>query len=154
MVQRLAEALEGLTFALREFRETPEWEFVAGELAAQLDAATGELLVVTSAAQAPLPVPKAQAKPKAKSAATPVSITYTPATPEIRHYLVLSNPGGGPVGYASGLSPETWAAVERVLPGGRLAGSGARLRRVANREQAQLMWEEHFPGLPLPELLQ
>ena len=30
MVQRLAEALEGLTFALREFRETPEWEFVAG----------------------------------------------------------------------------------------------------------------------------
>ena len=70
-----------------------------------------------------------------------------------RIYVILSNPKKPwMVGVISGPSPETWLLIERNLPGGRLSGSSARLRRVPSLQVAAELWERHHPGMQLPQL--
>lgn len=56
------------------------------------------------------------------------------------------------VGFAEGEGADTWRKIENSLPGRRLRGSGARLRRVANWEEAMVIWQKAHPKLPLPRL--
>lgn len=71
---------------------------------------------------------------------------------EVRHYIILKHPKGL-IGYIAGPSPATWWKVEETLPNQRLAGSGARLRRVADKKEAQEVWSKQFPGKPMPLLV-
>ena len=70
---------------------------------------------------------------------------------DIRCYVIVQNPTGW-VGFISGPAKTTWPGIERCLPGGRLAGSGVRLRRVKDRVEAQGIWEGVHKGKPMPEL--
>ena len=70
-----------------------------------------------------------------------------------RIYVILSNPKKPwMVGVISGPSPETCLLIERNLPGGRLSGSSARLRRVPSLQVAAELRERHHPGMQLPQL--
>lgn len=71
---------------------------------------------------------------------------------DIRHYIVVVNPSG-PVGYHFGHAGKAWPQVEALLPGNRLAGSGAKLRRVQDREEALKIWERTHGKVPMPNLL-
>lgn len=66
---------------------------------------------------------------------------------DIRYYIVL---GGGRKpelrGLWSGEASVAWRTLESQLVGGKLAGSGSRLRRVENFSQGLQMWEKQFPG--------
>ena len=66
---------------------------------------------------------------------------------DTRFYTVLSG-GKRPElrGLWSGEASVTWKTLESKLEGGRLAGSGSRLRRVENFSQGLQMWEKQFPG--------
>ena len=61
-----------------------------------------------------------------------------------RCYVIVKAPGWLIVGFAEGEGAETWRK-----PGRRLRGSGARLRRVANWEEALVIWQRAHPKLPL-----
>jgi len=72
---------------------------------------------------------------------------------DIRHYIVLECPDRPSfVGYVSGPASSTWRTLERSLPTGQLYTSHARLRRVADRRQAEQVWQAAFPGIPMPML--
>lgn len=100
--------------------------------------------------QLPAPVaPKTKAEKKESKKVQASSVAYHP---EIRSYIVLENPHKpGAVGYYEGPSPATWRRVEATLKDGVLAGSKARLRRVADKVEAKKLWEEVFPGKTMPE---
>lgn len=156
MVQPLIEALRNLTIALREFRASEHWEIVDHEGARAFEEATFELAAATSLVDRPRNGTSA-APAVAEAATSGVTGTSSP-TPtqdtwgaDIRHYVVLSNPGSGKVGYISGPSSSTWCYVESTLKGGRLSGSGARLRRVEDRSQAAAAWATAYPGRPMPD---
>ena len=59
-----------------------------------------------------------------------------------RLYLVLANPESLE---KIGLFTGQWKTLEASLRGGRLSGSGARLRKVDSKSQAQDMWRAHLP---------
>ena len=63
----------------------------------------------------------------------------------------MQNPTGW-IGFISGPAKTTWPGIEKCLPGGRLAGSGVRLRRVKDRVEAQGISETVHKGKPMPEL--
>ena len=145
MVTRLALALEELAEALREVKEVEGWELIAGDVAPALKAATSELSSFSRGGEKSAEVKKA-------SVAAGVSGTTVAYHCDIRHYLVLVNPGSLKVGYICGPAATTWAKVERCLRGQKLTGSGARLRRVAGLSEAQKLWSKSFPDQPMPWL--
>lgn len=156
MVQALTEALRGLTLALREFRAADNWELVDREAAEAFGEASVELAVATRLVDRPRSEGAGQSSAVrgGSVAATPVVSTAAPAssfTADWRHYVILSNPGTGKIGYIAGPGDTTWGVVENSLRGGRLSGSGARLRRVEDRNQALAVWEMAFPGRAMPE---
>ena len=72
---------------------------------------------------------------------------------DIRTYLVLSNPlEPSFVGWVQGPASVVWPRLEARLPGGQLFGSRVRLRKVADVDAAQNLWNQHRPGVPLPKL--
>ena len=68
---------------------------------------------------------------------------------DLRLYLVLTCPRKPEL---VGLFRGEWKTLEAVLPGGRLSGSSARLRRVPDVETARQIWSSLFPDRALPEL--
>ena len=101
------------------------------------------------------PVARAQAtrtveavRPKAEPTAS--SVAYRQ---DIRCYIIVSNPRNPSfVGFYEGKGASAWRAIESRLEGGRLSGSLARLRRVANRAEAIRIWSEARPSEPMPDL--
>ncbi|CAE7196758.1 unnamed protein product [Symbiodinium sp. CCMP2592] len=72
---------------------------------------------------------------------------------DVRTYLILSNPREPSfVGVIQGRASEVWPKLEARLPGGQLFGSAVRLRKVADEVEAQTLWNQHRPGVPLPKL--
>ena len=67
-----------------------------------------------------------------------------------RLYLVLTCPRKSEL---VGLFRGEWKTLEAMLPGGRLSGSSARLRRVPDVETARQIWSSHFPDRALPDLV-
>ena len=61
------------------------------------------------------------------------------------HYVVVKNSHSpGLLGLWSGPKGPTWRKVEETLRGGRLAGSGAKLKKVANPQEAKDYWNLHM----------
>lgn len=144
MRARVAKALEDLAKAIRE--ESPEdWEVVGGSATASVNYQTEETKVVEEPEEAKqLPIfPRDPA-----GEATGSSVSYRPG---IRCYVVLSNPHQpNSVGFWRGPAPETWLEIERNLKGGALKGSGARLRRVQDQDEAEKIWRQTFPCREMP----
>ena len=70
-----------------------------------------------------------------------------------RHYVIVANPRNPSfVGWTSGRGGLTWRELESRLPGGRLSGSAVRLRRVDDKEHAELVWMAAHPGIKMPVL--
>ena len=69
---------------------------------------------------------------------------YEPVTVLLgSNYLVTSNPEHPAlVGLWSGSSASTWRKVESTLRGGRLFGSGAKVKKVKSLEEAMQLWEK------------
>ena len=61
------------------------------------------------------------------------------------HYVVAKNSHSpGLLVLWSGPKGPTWRKVEETLEGGRLAGSGAKLKKVANAQEARDYWNLHM----------
>lgn len=90
---------------------------------------------------------------KEKSVVTPSGPTGSVIAyhQDVRHYVVVEHPKGL-VGYLVGPGATTWRALESTLPGRRLQGSGARLRRVDNRQEAKKIWEASHGSRQMPDL--
>ena len=72
---------------------------------------------------------------------------------EVRAYIIVSNPHNPSyVGFTEGPSPQTWRRIEKHLPNERLCGSRVKLRRVANRAEALLVWAKAWPHKEMPDL--
>ena len=145
MSQRLVAAVAELAEAVAELSVAPKradsWELVSeGEKAA---APKSKVEPPTSSVKASLP-------PSSTPVVAPSTAVCYKA--DIRHYIVVVNPGG-PVGYHFGEAGRAWPQVEALLPGQRLAGSGAKLRRVQDREAALVIWERTHGKVPMPNLL-
>lgn len=145
MVPRLTLALEELAAALKEVKQSEVWEVIAGEVEPALSAAASELAGFARGGD------KAASSEKVGGS---VEITGTTVAhhSDIRHYLVFKNPGSSKIGYICGPAATTWGKVERCLRGQKLSGSGARLRRVADLNEAQKLWAMSFPNQPMPWL--
>lgn len=128
---RIAQALRDIAAALENLQDS-EWEKVSEP------EHSSETSVVP-----PTPL----ASPVAREACGS-DVTYHE---DIRCYVIVQNPTGW-IGFISGPAKTTWPGIEKCLPGGRLAGSGVRLRRVKDRVEAQGIWETVHKGKPMPEL--
>lgn len=155
MVLALTEALRNLTIALREFRASEQWEIVGPEGARAFEEATFELAAVASLIDRP------RVSAATTPSSTPTSVaglgSTTPA-PEVsagewRHYVVLSNPGSGKVGYIAGPSSTTWGLVESTLRGGRLSEAALAFvgSKIAARHWQHGRWPS--PGVQCPSSL-
>ena len=72
---------------------------------------------------------------------------------DLRHYVIIKDPNSPTrVGYLVGEGAATWRWIEGGLRDGRLAGSGAKLRRVKSKQEAATVWAEAFPGKEMPTL--
>jgi hypothetical protein len=137
MSERLEAALAELTAALADFRLDQD------------EGARGE----GAAGGARVPGAKPKAAPKrgaAQRVATGSDVAYHN---DQRLYLILVHPERPElVGLVAGEGARTWVRIEATLRGGRLAGSGARLRRVPSVEEAQRLWTQVHPDRPLPRV--
>ena len=70
---------------------------------------------------------------------------------DIRCYIITKHPTGL-VGFISGPGATTWGKIEQSFPNKRLVGSGAKLRRVKDLDEAKVVWEAAHGGKPLPLL--
>ena len=109
------------------------------------------------------PETAASSGPRARAQATRTAESVRPTTEptassvayrqDVRSYVIVSNPKNPSfVGYYEGQGASAWRAIESRLEGGRLSGSRARLRRVANRAEAALVWAAARPNEPMPDL--
>jgi len=146
MSSRLERAIKELAAALEESQSESGWELVR-ESSAEPRAST----------DLPCDSGKSEEKPggqtKEKSVVTPSGPTGSVIAyhQDVRHYVVVEHPKGL-VGYLVGPGATTWRALEATLPGRRLQGSGARLRRVDNRQEAKKIWEASHGSRQMPDL--
>ena len=152
MPSRLAGALRELAAALEE----EDWELVGSN--------SGEDPVVVRGPAADSgksgkdPVAKRGPKAVERAGAVRGDAVDTTASSNVYHqdirtYLVLSNPlEPSFVGWVQGPASVVWPRLEARLPGGQLFGSRVRLRKVADVDAAQNLWNQHRPGVPLPKL--
>ncbi len=153
MSDRLSRAVSELAAALREIEEIREWE-VVGETSperSQYEARPGSsgeagLLSRTEVSQV-----SGETKQEVR--------TKEPCGSDIaykgdwRCYIILQNPADPSIeGFVEGPNPETWRHIEGRLAGRKLRGSGARLRRVENRAEAEKVWKSVFPKKPMPQV--
>lgn len=156
MSDRLSRAVAELRAALSSFEsrtlEEPTESAVTASSAGRSSPTAGgserwEVVSPSSTLEEPAPQPKAKAKAKSRARSPVVEVPVV----EVRYYLVFSNPGDhSSVGLWEGPHPQTWAALERTLRGGKLLGSGARLVRMPSRQAAVERWEREAPGENLP----
>ena len=143
---RLARALRDLAAAL----EATQAEDSQGENNWEV---VGESEEGASSEQPPsssLPQPKSKAKAKSSGPrATGSTVAYRE---DWRCYVIVGHPSGL-LGFVEGPGATTWRKIESSLLNQRLAGSGARLRRVANKEEALDVWRAaHGRVRPMPDL--
>ena len=137
MSERLEAALAELTAALADFRLDQAEGAGAGVVAE----------VARGAGAKPKAAPKRGA---AQGVATGSDVAYHS---DQRLYLIFVHPDRPElVGLVAGEGGRTWVRIEATLRGGRLAGSGARLRRVPSVEEAQRLWNQVHPDRPLPRV--
>lgn len=145
---RIARALRELAEALDDTENGEQWEVVRESLEGSLASAAASEAVAS-------PKAKAKSKPKAKAASSTSSTSSvtSPHPRDWRCYVITHHPHGK-VGFVEGLGPATWTKIEGILPGNRLAGSGARLRRVASRAEALELWKtKHGSDRDMPDLI-
>ncbi len=138
MSNRLARALRELADALDQTQEEGTWELVdsSAEAASSEDKVSKEK-----------PPVKEEEKP-----APPFPTASTVAYKEDwRHYVIVKHPAGK-VGFIEGPGATTWKRIEATLPKKCLAGSGARLKRVEDRQQGLQIWQAAHGTLPMPDL--
>ena len=146
MASRLSAALRELTAALEECGEDPPWVVVPNQFAGSVAdqgpvepkrrprAAAGSSASSTSAA------------PSVGSGTAPARASDIVYKQDIRFYIVLCNPQDREAeGLYSGPAAVAWPTVERTLKGQRLAGSGARLKRVQDYQEGLKTWEAARP---------
>ena len=170
MSSRLSKALRELAAALEEV-EGDHWEVLseavssATSVAAGANAARGsegppakpeehtQRFEQASTSVAPPAVEEVKEQKAGPKEASPVCGSTVCYHGDLRHYIVLECPGRpGFIGYVAGPAATTWKKIEKLLPGGRLSGSQARLRRVQSRRQAEELWHASFPNVPMPNL--
>ena len=100
--------------------------------------------------------PKEAATPEVKSGDLPSTAISACGSDVVyhvdwRHYIVVANPTGE-LGYVCGPAASTWPCLEKRLRGGKLAGSGARLRRVESQKEAEEVWKKAHGEKPMPHL--
>ena len=82
---------------------------------------------------------------------TPAASSAKKPERDLRLYLVTQNDHNEDLlGLHVGSGSAAWYQLERQLRGGRLAGSGARLRRFKTVKEAQQAWKEAFPDQEMP----
>ena len=143
-MNRLSRALRELADAL----ESAEVERPASEQSWSLPSsparssvgAQGSGAVATAA-----PQPKAEGKAP-KKGPTGSDVAYHS---DHRCYVITVHPRGL-VGFVEGPGATTWRRIEETLPNQRLAGSGARLRRVKDMEEAAVIWAKSHGSKPMP----
>lgn len=143
MSERLQKALRELALALEEV-DSESWELVTSEPGTTSVSET----LTESLPKARDKVEPAHSTSSLGTGATASNIAYHE---DYRHYIITKHPLNQ-VGYLSGPGATTWKKLEKTLPGNRLAGSGARLRRVESREEAQRIWTMAFGQIPMPNL--
>lgn len=133
--RELLEAASRLTAALERLAlEDEEWESVSTVSVPHTTTATSEV-----------------AKGKGKSSPPPICGSSVAFHSDTRYYIVLSNPyRPSTEGCWYGPAAFTWRALEKQLRGERLAGSGARLRRVKDLQEARELWTLHRPNEEMP----
>ena len=145
MSSRLERAIKELAAALEETQSDSDWELV-GEKSGESGGSSH--------------LPCENSKPVEKEVKKEKELESTPCVPtgsdiayhqDIRHYVVVEHPKGL-VGYLVGPGASTWRALEATLPGRQLRGSGARLRRVDNRQEAMKIWEASHGSRLMPDL--
>lgn len=141
MSSRLSQALRELAAALEE-TESEKWELVSGAPEAPKEAATPE---VKSGGR--------DSSPARPAGSTAISACGSDVVYHVdwRHYIVVANPTGE-LGYVCGPAASTWPRLEKRLRGGKLAGSGARLRRVESQKEAEEVWKKAHGEKPMPHL--
>jgi len=138
-MSRLAKALRDLAAALDEVEKDGDWELVKEE---------EEVEKKVSEAKKALGVKEEVGAVGEKAGPSASDISYHK---DWRCYVIVEHPGGL-VGFAEGEGAATWRKIESSLPGRRLRGSGARLRRVSGWDEAVEIWQKAHPKLPLPRL--
>ena len=153
MSDRLNRAVSELAAALREIEENREWE-VVGETHP-----TGSQVVAH-----PEKSGKASFSSKAEvnqeSSVVKQEVgSKEPCGSDIaykrdwRCYIILKNPADPSIeGFVEGPNPETWRRIESRLAGRRLYGSGARLRRVESKVDAEKVWKSVYPSKVMPRV--
>lgn len=142
MTSRLSRAVKELAEALREVESNGSWEVVSEEGSEKSDGR--EQIEVQGPAKA--------AKSKEVQVET-VAPREAPFPQDWRQYVIFSNPNRPEaVGFVEGAGVATWIKIEKTLRGGKLYGSGARLRRVQSRAEAEQQWVKAFPYRPMPNL--
>lgn len=137
--------MEELAKAVRQSSDD-EWEVVEAEVA-EVVKGSGTPPVEEKSSQVPEGSVGAE-DPKTGREAIASDVCYHK---DWRIYIVLANPNDPEsLGCWEGPNPQTWKAIEKTLRGGRLAGSGARLRRVEDLKAAAKLWKDVFPCRPMP----
>ena len=162
MSDRLAKAVEELAAAFREFRVNEEAHSESHFSVVSSPGHSRGGPPGYSSGPTRTHAPKAASdrrERKASNVTPPGSPTSTvrPATAssvayhrDVRHYVILVNPDSDIIGYVVGEGAPAWRWIEKTLKGQRLAGSGARLRRVQSEAQAEEIWRQTFPNTPMP----
>ena len=139
MTSRLSRAVKELAEALREVEPNGSWEVVSEEGS---EKSVGKEQI---GAQSPAKSKEVQVETEAPREA--------PFPQDWRQYVILSNPNRPEaVGFVEGAGVATWIKIEKTLREGKLYGSGARLRRVQSRAEAEQQWVKAFPYRPMPNL--
>lgn len=144
MSSRLERAMKELAAALEESQSDSGWELV-GESSAGPGASSSDQPGECGKSEEKSGAPT---KKDSEVAPTGSVISYHQ---DIRHYVVVEHPKGL-VGYLFGPGASTWRALKATLPGRRLQGSGARLRRVSNRQEAMKIWAAAHGLRQMPDL--
>lgn len=156
MRSRVADILEGLAAALRV--EDEEWEVVSQGSGDKAEVKVEGAPYTAVGLQAGEPTANSGEEVPSSSLQQPILPTSTGPSasqiayhPDVRCYVVIANPAdSSTLGFWCGPNPQTWRLLESKLRGKRLLGSGARLRRVQNLEEAKRIWSAAHPSRTMP----
>ncbi len=151
MSDRLSRAVSELAAALQEIEENGDWEVVGetGSTKIPIVAHPSGSGRADFSSRAEVNQDSSEVKQEA-GAKEPCGsdIAYKR---DWRCYIILQNPADPSIeGFVEGPNPETWQRIESRLAGRKLRGSGARLRRVENKVEAEKVWRSVFPSKVMP----
>ncbi len=154
---KVADILEGLAAALRA-EEEEEWEVVSQGSEKKSEVKPGENSYTGESSGLGDPAAKGSGEGPPSSVQLPIqpastgpSASHIAYHRDVRCYVVVANPADpSTLGFWSGPNPQTWRLLESRLKGKRLLGSGARLQRVQDWEEAQMIWTAAHPSRTMP----